>query len=287
MPLVSVVMANYNGERFLQSALDSILAQTYRDFEFIIVDDGSTDGSKEIIAHYHQNDRRIRAAYLAHSGLVNALNYGCGLSEGCFIARHDSDDIAKPDRLEIQVAYMLANPAVALVGGGIECIDTTGKVLFIMNWPSRADSLHDYLLLDCYICQSTVLFRKDVFYEIGAYRSEYADAEDYDLYLRMADNNLVENLPNILCQYRLHPAQVSSSKSSQQLISGIAARLATRARRSGKAEPSWNHDGVSRQDLIAAGVNSERIDSLIKEYSGYTSYTDGWRWKNTKFCKLV
>jgi hypothetical protein len=129
--------------------------------------------------------------------------------------------------------------------------------------------------------------RKDAFEEIRGYRSRYADAEDYDLYLRMADNHPLDNLPDVLCQYRLHPGQVSSSKSSQQIISGIAARLATRARRSGKAEPSWNHDVVSRQDLVAVGVSSERIDSLIKEYSECTSYTDGWRWKNTKFCKLV
>jgi len=286
MPLVSVVMANYNRERFLESALNSILTQTFKDFEFIIVDDGSTDGSREIIKHHARNDKRIKAVYMPHSGLVSAVNYGCSLSEGRFIARHDSDDVAKPDRLEIQVAYMLANPTVALLGGGFECIDVNGKVLFVMNWPSRANGLHDYLLLDCYIAQPTVLFRKDLFIEIGGYRSVYADAEDYDLFLRIADKNLLDNLPDILCQYRLHPSQVSSSKSSQQVISGIAARLATRARRSGKAEPSWNVDVVSRQDLIAAGVTPQRIDSLMVEYST-ASYTDGWRWKNTKFCKLV
>lgn len=286
MPLVSVVMANYNGERFVESALDSVLAQTYEDFEFIVVDDGSIDRSREIISHRARGDKRIRSVHLNHCGLVQALNWGCAISEGQFIARIDSDDIAKPDRLETQVEYMLSNPDVALVGGAIECIDASGNVLFIMNWPSRADGLHDHLLLDCHISHTTVLLRKNVFREVGGYRAAYADAEDYDLFLRMSDNHPIDNLSSVLCEYRLHTDQVSATRGSQQVISGIAARLATRARRSRNAEPRWQEDVVSRQDLVDAGIKSERIDSIIREYSECTNYSNGWRWKNKRFCKL-
>lgn len=286
MPLVSVVMANHNGERFLRSAIDSVLSQTYKDFEFILVDDGSSDGSRDIIAQYALYDKRLISVHLDHCGLVKALNYGCELARGYFVARLDSDDIAKSDRLETQVAYMLANPAIALVGGAIECIDTFGNMLFIMKWPGRTDGLHDYLLLDCHISHTTVMFRKDVFDEIGGYHAAYADAEDYDLFLRMSDNHLVDNIPRILCQYRLHPDQVSASRGSQQIISGIGARFAARARRSFKTEPRWNKDVVSREDLIEKGINPGRIDSMIREYSEYSSYSDGWRWKKKKFCEL-
>jgi glycosyltransferase involved in cell wall biosynthesis len=286
MALVSVVMANYNGEQFLDSAVESILTQTYEDLELVIVDDGSTDGSRDIVARHARRDRRVRAVLLDHCGLVKALNHGCGLAAADFIARLDSDDIAKSDRLSKQLTYMLSNPDIALVGGAVECIDVRGNTLFIMNWPSQRDGLHDYLLSDCHVSHTTVLFRKHVFWKIGGYRLAYADAEDYDLFLRMSDHHLVDNLPDVLCQYRLHANQISACRGWQQVISGIAARLATRARRSNRAEPRWKGDVVSRDDLIAAGIKPERVDSLIREYSENASYSAGWRWAKKKFCEL-
>jgi len=287
MPLVSVVMANYNGEQYLASALNSILAQSFIDFELIIVDDGSSDTSRDIISQYARSDRRIRNVYMEHCGFVKALNYGCALSRGDFIARLDSDDIAKCDRLEAQVAFMIANPAIALVGGAIECIDTDGKWLFSIRLPGRADGLHEYLLLDCHISHSTVLLRKSVFEDVGGYRAVYQNAVDYDLFLRISDNHLVDNLPKILCQYRLHPNQVSAYKGAQQIISGIGARLATRARRAKRPEPTWKGEVVSREDLIREGISAERIDSMIREYAECSSYSDGWRWKKAKSCELI
>jgi hypothetical protein len=218
---------------------------------------------------------------------VKAANYGCALSRGYFIARLDSDDIAKCDRLEAQVAFMIANPAIALVGGAVECIDMDGKWLFNMRWPGRVDGLHDYLLLDCHISNTTVLLRKSVFEDVGGYRDMYQDAEDYDLFLRISDNHLVDNLPKILCQYRLHPNQVSANRGPQQIISGIGARLATRARRAYRHEPTWKGEVVSREDLIKEGISAERIDSMTREYAEFSSYSDGWRWKKKKFFEPV
>jgi glycosyltransferase involved in cell wall biosynthesis len=287
MKLVSVVMANYNGDRFLRPAVESVLMQTYEDFEFIIVDDGSSDQSRSIISEYARLDNRIKLVRREHGGLVAALNLGCELAEGDIIARLDSDDIAESDRLKLQVDYLEVNPDVALVGGWIQCIDDRGDAMFTMEWPTREAGLRDYLLLDCHISHTTVMFRKCIVQLVGGYRKTYQDAEDYDLFLRLSDHYALDNLPHVLCRYRLHGAQVSAQQASQQIVSGIGARLATRARRNNQPEPLWSGETVSREDLIAAGVTVARVDSMIQEYAESTDYKQGWRWKKKPFVTKV
>jgi glycosyltransferase involved in cell wall biosynthesis len=258
------------------------------DFEFLIVDDGSVDESTEIVDEYMRRDPRIRLIRQDHSGLIVALNRGCGLAQGRYIARLDSDDLAKDNRLELQVDHMEHHPEVVLLGGGFECINTDGTVLFVMRWPGCGHGLHDYLLLDCYIAHTTVMFKRDTFLAIGGYRPHFEDAEDYDLYLRMSDRSIVDNLPMVLCQYRLHDQQISAKNCAQQIVSGVGARLATRARRANRPEPVWNATPISRDDLIRNGISPKRIDALVSEYrSSHTRYSEGWRWSNTKFCELV
>jgi glycosyltransferase involved in cell wall biosynthesis len=287
-PLVSVVMPVYNGQLHLARSVESVLRQSFSDFELLIIDDGSTDGSRDIIDRYRAGDSRITLIRQPHSGLIVALNRGCEVARGRYIARLDSDDIAIQNRFELQFHHMERHPEIVLLGGGFECIDADGLVLFVMSWPGRNDGLHDYLLLDCYIAHTTIMFRREFFLTIGGYRPHFQDAEDYDLFLRMSDRRTVDNLPEVICQYRLHDQQISAKKIGQQIVSGIGARLATRARRANRPEPVWSAMPVSRDDLIHCGVTASRIDALILEYrSSQARYSEGWRWSKTNFCEIV
>ncbi len=286
-PQVSWVLAVFNGERFLRAALDSILNQTFSDFECIVVDDGSTDTSWELVSAFCARDQRIKCVRQQHLGLVKALNEGCCTAGGQYIARLDADDVAKPSRLAVQVAFMENNPNLALSGGHTECIDSSNNIKFVMKWPGYSEGLADLQLLDCHIAHTTVMFRRDLFLNLGGYRAEYLHAEDYDLFLRLNDQFLIDNIPVVLSQYRLHEAQVSTRHATQQVLSGIGARLAARARRAGRLEPKWANGVVSRSDLLSLGVSSSRLDLIVQEYNSNTDYATGWRWRNKRFCQVV
>ena len=126
-PLVSVVMVVCNVERFLGEAIESILGQTYRDFEFVIVDFGSSDKSKEIISSYAARDSRMKLHEIPHCGLAEARNHACSLAQGQYIAIMDADDISVPERLAWEVEFLDAHPQVGVVGGAVDWVDATGK----------------------------------------------------------------------------------------------------------------------------------------------------------------
>lgn len=282
---ISVVMPVYNGKTYLHRAILSVLNQSFSDFEFLIIDDGSTDGSSEILLEYQQKDRRIRVVARKHLGLIAALNEGCNLARGKYIARLDCDDIAKSWRLEQQINYLNTNRNIVLLGGSTECIDGDDNLLFTMHWPSQQQGLRDYMLLDCQIAHTTVMFTKEVFVAVGGYRPAYRHAEDYDLFLRIGDKHGFDNLDQILCQYRLHSQQISSQQADAQIISSIGARLATKMRRSGLIEPKWRSVVVAYEDLIANGISTKRIDALTSSRLAATYLQDGWRWHNSPFCE--
>jgi len=287
-PLLSVVMAVHNGDSYLDTSIRSVLQQSFDDFEFVIVNDGSSDRTSDIISAYKQQDSRIRAFNQPQQGLVASLNRGCALANGKYIARLDSDDIAKEYRLELQARYLENNPEIALVGGATECIDAEGNISFVMRWPGRRDGLNDFLMLDCSISHTTVMFRKDVFDSVGGYRHIYLHAEDYDLFLRIGDQYVLDNLPTIVCQYRLHGNQLSQQNFGQQILSAIGARIATRERRANRPEPTWGEMPISRNELKQHGVKEKRIDSLVSEYRKSNMYQSvGWRWRSLPFCEVT
>jgi glycosyltransferase involved in cell wall biosynthesis len=264
-PLLSVVMANFNGERYIGDAIRSVLRQTFHEFELIIIDDGSIDESREIIRAMAEMDPRITILFQEHLGLVKALNRGCNASRGVYVARLDADDIAMPQRFEQQMAFLRRGSAV-LVGGSIECIDSDGKERFVVTFPKWLEGLKELLMVNCYLAHTTVMFRREVFAAAGGYRPRFECAEDYDLFLRISEEYVIENLSEVLCQYRLHDAQASLQKVSQQVISSIGARLAAWARRSHLEEPKWKGDVIAREDLASLGLRSERIDELITKH---------------------
>lgn len=213
-PRVSVLMPAYNAEKYIGAAIESVLNQTFTDFELIIVNDGSTDNTPNIIHEYEQHDNRIRFINnRINSGLVAVLNQGLDLCRGEYIARMDSDDIARKNRLELQVKYMDAHPGTGLLGGAYQMFGTKSALITL---PCDVKILD--LLKQCCIAHPTVMMRASVLRKYQLYYDpEYQHAEDYELWSRMIRYTEIQNLPDILLDYRWHGENISATKSDIQL----------------------------------------------------------------------
>ena len=266
IPSVSLVMSVFNGERFLREAVESILNQSFCDFEFIIIDDGSTDNSGSILASYQRSDPRIRTYHQENRGLIHSLNRGCALAQGKYIARMDADDIAVRDRLTWQFTFMEEHPEVAVLGGAFELIGQTGEVLRVVRHPLEPRELERAILESSAICHPSAFIRKTAFIAAGGYRN-VLDAEDYDLWLRIAEHHPLANLPDILLKYRLHLGQVSVARCRSQALGTVAARTAASARRSGKPDPLDSVGEVTPALLARLGVSeSTQHTTLARGY---------------------
>ena len=212
---ISVVMSVYNAEKYLRKAIDSILKQTYANFEFIIIDDCSTDGSTSIIESY--NDERIKLIKNeVNMQLPASLNRGIRLSKGKYIARMDADDISLPDRFAKQINYLDKHPEVAALGGSFQSIDADGNKLNIYH-PLRGKNLSKYLLYPSPMPHPTVMMRRDVILKDNLFYDEkFSSAQDYDLWLRISKKYKIDNLPDILLFYRKHNNRISISKRQEQ-----------------------------------------------------------------------
>jgi glycosyltransferase involved in cell wall biosynthesis len=261
-PLVSVVMSVYNGERFLREALDSILKQSFRDFEFIIIDDGSDDGSPTILNSYQMVDPRIRVSRQRNRGLIESLNVGCQLACGKYIARMDADDIAIPDRLSRQIEFMETYPKVGVLGGSVEMMDSAGRALGIGRNPLTNIEIHT-IFPGCAFWHPTVMMRTSAFRLTGGYRRVTVDAEDHDLWWRMADRCELANLPDVLLRYRVHPDQISLRKCKQQTLSSLAAEVAAVRRKNLMPDPLDNVEEITPDLLSELGVSKVKQDTIL------------------------
>lgn len=203
-PVVSVLMPVFNAGRHLEPAVRSILNQEFADFELVIIDDASTDGSDRVVASF--DDPRIRVIRnQANLGVVGALNRGLGQCRGRFIARMDADDLAHPQRLAVQVAFMEANPDVALCGSDIHILRESETDRRTISWvvPGGTDLLRFWMMFDNPFCHPTVMLRSAVLRSCGIeYRSDCQDAEEFDLWRRIAQVADIANLDNKLLTYR-------------------------------------------------------------------------------------
>lgn len=215
-PRVSVLMSVYNGERYLHKAIDSVLGQTFTDFEFVILDDGSTDGTAAILDSY-RDDRIVRTRNQANIGLTRSLNKGLALARGKYIARHDADDISFPTRLASQVHYLDSHPDVALVSANYERIDAAGRVLGQTSHSFRPELIPWHLLFhNCLGGHSQVMFRLDTVLDLGGYDDGYRYSQDYELWSRLARTHHIHILPQVLLKWRDHEASVSTSQQAAQ-----------------------------------------------------------------------
>ena len=204
---ISIVMPVYNGGAYLRESIESLLNQTYGDFELLVVNDGSADESGSIIRSFR--DSRIRLVeHERNQGIVASLNDGISLSRGIYIARMDQDDIALPGRLERQILFMEDHPGVGAVGSWVRTLgDPEERTL---RYPSGPEEIRCRLFFENAMAHSTLFLRKRVIEESRLrYRDSYQGAEDYDLWVRISEMSRLENLQEVLLLYRLHPGQMT------------------------------------------------------------------------------
>jgi glycosyltransferase involved in cell wall biosynthesis len=209
-PFISVLMPVYNAEKYLVSAIESTLMQTYKNFEFIIINDGSRDKSEKIIHDYAKADRRICFVTRENKGLIFTLNQGLELAKGDYIARMDADDINCNDRFEKQVAYLVSHPKCVAVGTKAQLIDNENDDLcFMGDFESheKIDSSHIKGIGGMIIHPSAMIVKKAMI-SIGGYSDNYPHAEDVDFWLRLAEYGELANLPEVLFKYRQHVESV-------------------------------------------------------------------------------
>jgi len=218
VPAISVVMPVYNTEDYLPYALESVLAQTFEDFEFIILDDGSSDSSVHMVQQFAEGDDRIRFFPLEHRGYVSLLRRGLNHCRGEFVARMDSDDISMPERFEKQLAYLRANPDCVAVGTRVVLIDPYGSRVEKPTHKTTHEEIEAELLagVGWALVHPSVMMRREQLMQVGGYREDLMVSEDLDLFLRLAEVGKLANLPDVLLQYRQHLGSVNYTKYEQQ-----------------------------------------------------------------------
>ena len=268
-PVISVCMPVYNAERYLTEAVDSVLAQTFGDFELIMVDDGSTDGSREILNHYAATDPRVRMIRRPNIGVTKTLNECLQLARGEFIARMDGDDVCLPERFELQVNYLRSHPDVVLAGTAYDLIDGAGRLLRHVTQPEDDKPLQEICLSGrTPICHPSAMMRRAPALKVGGYDETFAVAQDLDLWLRLGEQGKMACLPQTLLKYRLHDKSISESKQAEQVRNMQIA-----------CERAWRRRGIKGEFLGLAGWRAtdrqSRHDFSLKY--GWWAFTSGQR----------
>ena len=232
MQKVSIIMSVYNGEKHLRESVDSILNQTFKDFEFIIINDGSKDQSKDILESY--KDERIKLIHHKNMGLTKSLNIGIANAKGKYIARQDADDISEPERLKTQFDFMEANPGLGLIGSQFKIIKENGEIAGSISLPLEDKIIKEMLIEMNQFCHVSVMIRREVLDKVGLYREYFKYAQDYDLWLRISEQYEVRNLPELLIRYRVAEKSITSNKMYlQSRYAGLAIMQAMLRRETG------------------------------------------------------
>jgi glycosyltransferase involved in cell wall biosynthesis len=233
-PAVSVLMSVYNGAPVVAEAIASVLGQTDGDLELIVVDDGSTDATPDMLAAVA--DPRLRLVRQPRTGLTRALNRALGLARAGLVARLDADDTALPERLARQRAFLAAHPEVGLLGTGAREVDPTGALVRMVRPPVDDAALRRALIRANPFVHSSVMVRRELLARAGGYDETLAVAQDYELWMRLAGLTRLANLPDALVVRRLGEGRVSVEREEDRLRT--EARVRWRAVRSG-AYPPW------------------------------------------------
>lgn len=255
MPQVSVFMAAYNAADYIKQAIQSVLNQTFNDFELIIVNDGSTDNTVDIIKSF--DDKRIILVNNdQNKGLVYTRNLALKYATGKYLAIHDSDDISIPTRLEIQVNKLENEPNLAVIGSRALIIDKngilTGEKLDVIN---GSDYIKSILFFENTFVHSSIMMRTSVFKEVNGYET-YPGAEDYDIFLRISLLYPLDNLEEYLVQYRIHSTNFSIIE--KQLLETQLLKI--------KAKQLENLNiRISEQEIIDSRDNLKQFESLYKQ----------------------
>ena len=214
-PKVSVIMSVYNGEKYLKEAIESILNQSFKDFEFIVVDDGSTDKTPEILENYAKQDQRIKIITNSENiGLTKSLNKGIKVSKGEYIARMDDDDIAMPERIKKQIEFLEKNPNFGVVGCNVIIINETGNFVKNVVLPNN---LMQVLKKRNYLAHGSLVFQKAIIEQLGNYDEQMLYAQDYEMILRISKTFEVGFISEFLYKLRVHKNTIFYKKFFSQM----------------------------------------------------------------------
>jgi hypothetical protein len=259
-------MPVHNGERFLREAVESILTQTFTDLELIVVDDGSTDGTPAILEELAKRDPRlIVIRFDVNQGVSEAANEGCRRSRGRFIARMDADDVSLPERLEKELAFLEANPDVAVVGSWVRRIDEHGTPGAVQTFPCEPALVAWSMLFFNSIAHPTALFRREALTIASVYTSEYPRTEDYALLSGLSRHTRLANIPEVLLHYRVWSGNMSKNPDQ---IRQAARVVQVHARELGVViteEEAGRLQGLARNSYPGEQEEIRRLAQLILE----------------------
>jgi len=273
---VSVIVPVYNCKKYLLQALESILVQGFEDLQLICVDDGSTDGSRQILGRIAHQDSRVECFHQSHAGTSAALNCAAAVAKGEYLARMDGDDVSRPGRLHSQWHFLNEHPEIGCLGGGAHLIDEKGRHL----WPRKAlpTNHHDIdsqnLRGNNSIVHPTVMMRKEVFWKVGGYDRSLKAAQDLDLWLRIAEVTRLANLEDVVLDYRIRLGSVGTSQGTMQQACAKQACQRAQQRRGievpyvGRPRPLSRRSERLRHYIRCVRVAQARRDrSMALEYS--------------------
>lgn len=263
-PTITVLMPVYNGETYLREAIDSILNQTYTDFEFLIINDGSSDATVSIIQEY--TDSRIRLVHNEKNmGLIATLNKGFELARGKYIARMDADDISLPERLEKQIDFMENNPEIGICGTWFDTFDKTG-----LTGGARYAENHDEICLkhlyQIHLSHGTAIIRKTVIDNLGLrFDPDFAHAEDYELFTRMSSHTRLANLQFVGYKVRHHENEVSKKYNLIQAENSKRIRLREFKKLGLEISPEQLHSysSLAHHEYLSIKEKPEEIERML------------------------
>lgn len=277
--MISVLMTVYNGEKYLNESIESILNQSFTDFEFIIVNDGSTDKSREIIESY-KDTRIILINNNTNRGLIESLNIGLNTARGRYIARLDHDDIALPERLSTQYDFMEKNREIDVVGSWTECIDEKGNNLKISRNNTDPLAIKYDFLFNNIMFHSSIFFRSDVVVNNGGYSKEFIHSEDYEMYSRPGKELRCANIPKVLFKLRLHNSSITGSNNTQPTVYKNALNIVFRNINQYIKLSREEFDSVLEIMIIKKPSKNTAIISLIRSIRILNKLTKSFIYKN-------
>ncbi|HEY1655687.1 MAG TPA: glycosyltransferase [Candidatus Tumulicola sp.] len=225
-PELTVLIPVYNGARYLAKAIESVLLQSFRDFELLILDDGSTDETPQIMADYAAKDGRIRTLHHANQGVGYTLGRGLRAARGDYIAELGADDIALPERFKQQLLFLKRNRDHVMVGGYLDIIDENDAVIGRREYPVNKLHILNTLPIANPFASPSLMYIRMVALDAGSYTSRFKSCEDYDFVLRLALRGAVANLPFVLTAYRMHPDAEKARNTVRQLRETLSIKCA-------------------------------------------------------------
>jgi glycosyltransferase involved in cell wall biosynthesis len=266
---ISVVMSVYNNADYLPAALDSILNQTFTNFRFLIVDDGSTDESLRILQAYAAQDARIQLIERCNPqenwGVARSLNQLLSYADGEFIARMDADDISLPDRFAKQVEFLRQHPEVVCVGGALNWIDDKGRFVGHCAMPEQDEEIQTLLVGGISMLHHPcTLLRRQPVMQIGGYNESMIASSDLDLWLRLGELGKLANLPDTLLLYRLHAQSITNARQARQRDDAYAA-----------CKRAWQRRGIQGEFIRKPANHLKQYDFWLR--CGWNGFMDGQR----------